>query len=240
MTQPADDPAWLDYRRRFAEVYDDLNYRDHSLQGWAMRASHRLAERGLDADQHHARVLEVGAGAGEHAAFVRHGFDSYTLLDADGRALEVARRRLGQDPRYTFVEHDGATLPWPDGHFDRLVATHVLEHIPNPHRVLREWCRVLRDGGLLSILIPTDPGIAWRLGRHLGPRRHALRRGIAYDYVMAREHVNACHNLVALIRHQCRERREAWWPLPVPLIDINLFHAVQAVIRHPRTTPGSS
>lgn len=233
MTQPAEDPAWLDYRRRFAEVYDDLNYDDRSLQGWAMRASHRLAERGLDAGQRYARVLEVGSGPGEHAAFVRHGFDSYTLLDADGRALEVARRRLGKDARFAFVEHDGATLPWPDGHFDRVVATHVLEHIAHPHLVLREWCRVLRDGGLLTLLIPTDPGLAWRFGRHLGPRRNALKRGIAYDYVMAREHVNACHNLVALIRHQLPERREAWWPLPVPLIDVNLFFAAQAVVRRP-------
>ena len=66
-----------------------------------------------------------------------------------------------------------------------------------------------------------------------GERRNALRRGIAYDYVMAREHVNACHNLLALIRHQLAERREAWWPLPVPAIDLNLFFAVQAVVRHP-------
>jgi len=233
MTGPVEDPAWIDYRRRFAEVYDDLNYDDRSLQGWAMRASHRLAERGLDASQRYGRVLEVGSGPGEHAAFVRHGFDRYTLLDADGRALEVARRRLGGDARFDFVEHDGATLPWPDGHFDRVVATHVLEHIPHPHLVLREWCRVLRDGGLLTILIPTDPGLAWRLGRHLGPRRNALRRGIAYDYVMAREHVNACHNLVALIRHQLPERREAWWPLPVPAIDLNLFFATHAVVRRP-------
>jgi phosphatidylethanolamine/phosphatidyl-N-methylethanolamine N-methyltransferase len=240
MNQPGDvrhvpeDPAWIDYQRRFAEVYDDLNY-DRSLRGWAMRAGHRLAERGIEPATHYRHVLEVGAGSGEHAVCVRHGFERYTLLDAHPRVLEIARRRLGADPRFDFVAGDAARLDWPDRHFDRLIATHVLEHIAHPHRVLHEWARVVRDGGLLTVLIPTDPGIAWRLGRELGPRRDALRRGIAYDYVMAREHVNPCHNLVALLRHQFAERREAWWPLPVPAIDLNLFFVVNAVVRHPRS-----
>jgi phosphatidylethanolamine/phosphatidyl-N-methylethanolamine N-methyltransferase len=89
---------------------------------------------------------------------------------------------------------------------------------------------VLKDGGTLSILIPTDPGMAWRLGRHLGPRRNAIAQGIAYDYVMAREHVNSCNNLVALLRHYFPRSRESWWPLRVPSIDLNLFFAFHAKV----------
>jgi len=227
MTPHTEDPAWTDYRQRFADIYEDMNY-DGSLQGWAMRASHRLAEKGVLCSAHRSRVLEVGAGPGVHASYVRHDFSEYTVMDSDDRALDMAKRRLGKDPRFHFRNDDGVRLPWPDGHFDRLIATHVLEHLYEPHRVLREWTRVVRDGGLLTVLIPTDPGLAWRLGRHLGPRRRALEQGIAYDYVMAREHVNSCHNLMAIIRHHWPARHEAWWPLRVPSIDLNLFVAVHA------------
>lgn len=99
-----------------------------------------------------------------------------------------------------------------------------------PHLALKEWRRVLKHGGVISILIPTDPGLAWRLGRHFGPRKNAIARGIAYDYVMAREHVNSCNNLIALLRHYFPGSKEAWWPFPIASIDLNLFFAFHATV----------
>jgi len=125
----------------------------------------------------------------------------------------------------------GSHLDYSDNTFDRLLATHVLEHIYQPHLALKEWLRVIKPGGVLSILIPTDPGLAWRLGRHLGPRKQAMAKGIPYDYIMAREHVNSCHNLVALLRYYFSDAKEAWWPFPVPSIDLNLFFAFHAVVK---------
>jgi phosphatidylethanolamine/phosphatidyl-N-methylethanolamine N-methyltransferase len=228
----AEDKAWLDYRAKFAEVYDEANY-SSPLQSAVMRASHRLTERPYDERMHFARVVEIGAGTGEHLPFVRHTFDEYTLTDQDPKTLEVASRKLGalaQGRKVTFVAQPGEGLQYPDGTFDRLIATHVLEHIYQPHLALKEWRRVLKPGGVLSVLIPTDPGVAWRLGRRLGPRRNALAQGIAYDYVMAREHVNSCNNLIALLRHYFPVATEAWWPLPVPAIDLNLFFAFHATV----------
>jgi hypothetical protein len=49
---------------------------------------------------------------------------------------------------------------------------------------------------------------------------------------MAREHVNACNNLIALLHHYCQDTRERWWPLPVPSLDLNLFYACHATIHH--------
>lgn len=226
-----DDKAWEDYRNRFSDVYDNANYAS-PLQSFAMHASHRLVERAFGKDAQFGRVLEIGAGTGEHLPFVRHAFDEYTLTDLDPKTLDVARGKL-PPARKGVVKLEvqtGSSLNYEDGTFDRLIATHVLEHIYQPHLVLKEWRRVLKDGGTLSVLIPTDPGVAWRLGRHLGPRRNAIAQGIAYDYVMAREHVNSCSNLIALLRHYFPGSREAWWPLPVPSIDLNLFFAFHAKV----------
>ncbi|MCV2361817.1 class I SAM-dependent methyltransferase, partial [Paucibacter sp. TC2R-5] len=132
--------------------------------------------------------------------------------------------------RLGFEVQSGGVLSYSDNAFDRLVATHVLEHIYQPHLVLKEWQRVLKHGGVLSVLIPTDPGLAWRLGRQLGPRKNSLKKGIDYDFIMAREHVNSCHNLVAILRHYFPGSKEGWWPLPIPSIDLNFFFAFHATI----------
>lgn len=227
----SEDQAWLDYRARFHDVYDQSNYAS-PLQAMVMGASHKLAERRFTRDHHFSRVLEVGAGTGEHVKYVQHRFDEYVVTDADDAVLDVARKkcegmRVGG---LSFETTQGEHLVYPNESFDRLVAVHVLEHIPQPHLALKEWARVVKEGGVLSVLIPTDPGVAWRLGRHFGPRRRAVQQGIAYDYVMAREHVNSCHNLTALIHHYFPRRTEAWWPFAVPSMDLNLFYVCHAVV----------
>lgn len=227
-----EDQAWLDYRSKFADVYDKSNYTG-SLQAAVMRASHHLTEKRFRKHDHFPRVLEIGAGTGEHLGFVRHGFDQYVLSDLDAKTLEVARSKLGGKfgNKLLFETQSGEKLNYADNSFDRLIATHVLEHIYQPHLAIKEWRRVVKNGGIISILIPTDPGIAWRLGRHLGPRKNAIAQGIAYDYIMAREHVNSCGNLIALLRHYFPERTESWWPFPIPSVDLNLFFVCHAVVR---------
>jgi len=69
------------------------------------------------------------------------------------------------------------------------------------------------------------------MGRHFGPRKNAIALGIAYDYVMALEHVNSCNNLIAILRHYFSEAKEAWWPFPIASIDLNLFFAFHATIK---------
>ena len=215
------DPPPL-YEHGFAEQYDSANTR--GLTGWVMRAGHRLLEESFGPQQKFDRVIEVGVGTGAHFEFVRHAYDEYLMTDSNQAMLDVAQSRY---PASTNVRHqlqNAAQLDLPDHSFDRLIASHVLEHLTNPHIVLREWCRVLKTGGMLSLILPCDPGLLWRFGRTLGPRRQATRRGFAYDYVMARDHVNSITNLLALVRYYWDDRREVWWPSRVPFSDANLIY----------------
>lgn len=227
----SEDKAWLEFQEYIPESYDHYNY-SSPLQSSVLHTSHKLVERAFDERIHFGNVLEVGAGTGKHLQFVRHTFDMYTLTDINPRMLDVAQQVLLRNSPNTlrFEIQTGTSLTYPDNTFDRLIAIHVLEHIYQPHLALREWRRVIKHGGVLSILIPTDPGIAWRLGRHLGPRRNAIARGISYDYIIAREHVNSCNNLVALLQHYYPEAKETWWPFPIASIDLNLFYAFHATV----------
>lgn len=224
-----EDKAWTQYREIFSDIYDNSNYAS-PLQAYVMRASHKLTERGLNEDVFFEKVIEIGAGTGEHFHHVKHKFSSYTLTDIDPKTLSIASQKITapQNSSLFFEAQNGSSFDYEDNTFDRLIATHVLEHIYHPHLALKEWSRIVKNDGVLSILIPTDPGLAWRLGRHLGPRRKAIKQGIAYDYVMAREHVNSCNNLIALLRHYFPQRTERWWPMMIPSIDMNLFFLFEA------------
>lgn len=215
------DPDHDDYLARWSKLYESSNY-DAGLAGWFLRKSHEWCERPFGPDRHFPRVIEVGAGTGVHVGHVRHGFDEYLMTDLNAPVLGAAAARAGG--RVHTRSEDATALRVPDASFDRLIATHVLEHLPEPHRVLREWCRVVKPGGVISLVLPCDPGLAWRLGRTLGSRARFERAGIAYDYWMAREHINPINNLVAMVEYYFPRRQATWLPMRVPSMDLNLFY----------------
>jgi ubiquinone/menaquinone biosynthesis C-methylase UbiE len=218
------EPDFADYQRQFETHYEKLNYADN-LSSRVLAHSHNVLEKAFGPQDHFGKVLEVGAGSGQHAAYVRHGYDEYWLTDGNPNMLDQARTHIGTDERFHYQSEDATSLSFESGSFDRLIATHVLEHIVHPHEVLREWARVIRPGGTLSLVLPCDPGLAWRVGRNFGVRQRAEDAGIAYDYWMAREHVNSIFNLVTFLEYYFQNIKATWWPLRVPLADVNLVYA---------------
>lgn len=53
-------------------------------------------------------------------------------------------------------------LPYADESFDYIACIEGLEHIENPHQALREFCRILRQGGQLILSIPNTLNIEER------------------------------------------------------------------------------
>lgn len=215
-----------EYDSFFSESYDKHTL-DSTLSGRFLQRSHSLLEGSLPPGFNADRVLEVGAGTGQHFSFVKHPFSQYTLTDSNDAMLRIAAGRHSQDissGRLAVSRQDATRLEFPDQSFDRLIATHVLEHIPNPVGALREWDRVVKKGGLLSIVLPCDPGLLWRFGRYLGPRRNVQSQDQPYDYIMASEHINPIFNLVVFIRYHFESLQELWYPMRVAVPDINLFY----------------
>ena len=89
----------------------------------------------------------------------------------------------------------------------------------------------LNKGGILSISLPTDPGLAWRLGR-LFIRFFTIKKtynisGEEFNYMNATEHVNSIFNLISIIRFNYKGKfEEDFYPLKLKMSDINLFYNV--------------
>ena len=224
MSTQCEDEMWLAWQKAAPRNYDKTYYAGNGFVAHVNISGHRLLERPLGPERHFGRVLEVGAGTGMHLQFVRHRFDRYVVSDISPDLLQIARQRLGGRGDVDFEIQDATGLSHPDASFDRLVSIYNLEHLPRPHLVLKDWRRVVRPGGVLSIAIPLDGGVAWRLGRYLTTRRSFANEGLDLDYIIAREHINPSYNLISLIRHYFPRRTESWYPFGVSLVDVNLVY----------------
>ena len=60
---------------------------------------------------------------------------------------------------------DATRLPFPDDTFDRVIASEVLEHIPDDAAALAELVRVLQPGGTIAVTVPTwlPEQVCWAL-----------------------------------------------------------------------------
>ena len=105
---------------------------------------HRFLKEAARAVQPGERVLDAGAGQAPYRKLFRHA----QYETADFLALAHSRYRV---PDYIC---DLASIPVEDGRFDHVLLTQVLEHIPEPGRVLTELHRVLRPGGRLWMTAP--------------------------------------------------------------------------------------
>lgn len=61
------------------------------------------------------------------------------------------------------VEH----LPFEDDSADEIYASHVLEHLPYDSKALQEWLRVLKPGGMLTVVVPDINGV-YLMSKHHG------------------------------------------------------------------------
>lgn len=230
MAKLREEPCRTEFYHALHKTYEARNYT--GLAGRMMTAGHTLAERPFPHTTHFSNVLEVGCGTGEHIAHVRHGFDRYVVTDLSVEFLFISQRALPDGMcGVEFERQDATALTYADNTFDRLVAAHILEHLVDPHLVLREWARVVKPGGTITILLPCDPGLLWETGRAMGPRRAAQENGIPhYDFWMAREHINSIHNLRKLVQFYFPKRRENWFPARVPVSDANLFYVAHLTV----------
>lgn len=101
-----------------------------------------------------AKILDVGAGSCPY----RHLFAHCDYRTQDVALLQAEQLRHGGYGQIDYVG-DATAIPAPDGEFDAVLCTEMLEHHPEPIKVVKELARILKPGGILLLTAPLGSGI---------------------------------------------------------------------------------
>ena len=206
------------YQNQYKEVYGS------GCLGWMSKRVHKSLEHSHKESDSFGVVLELGAGHGQHLPFVRHGYDTYLETDIN---QEILPSRDAQEfPKVGNRVVDAQSLEGIEFHSaDRLVATCLLPHLPDPEAALENWRRVVKPGGSLSIYVPSEPGALLRLAQTVTSRRRIEKLGLEYWLAHYREHPYHFPYLRRIVEHVFRndELRLRGYPLARASWNLSLF-----------------
>ena len=162
------------------------------------------------------RLLDLGSGGGRHAFQAMRLGARVTALDYSAADLKdvtatagamLAGNEVTWDQWAGVVNADALDLPFPDGAFDRVIVSEVLEHIWDDERALKEIARIVRPGGRVAATVPTrwPERVSWALnwryhdtpGGHVRIyRQHELEQKIekAGFFYRGSHHAHAFHS----------------------------------------------
>ena len=107
------------------------------------------------------RILDVGCATGNLLAFLRQRGWETTGVEINETQAEYGRRERKLDVRKEPIEE----IHFPDGYFNTVIASHLIEHLNDPASFVAEAYRVLADGGRFFVTTPNIDGFQARLFR---------------------------------------------------------------------------
>jgi SAM-dependent methyltransferase len=132
------------------------------------------------------RTIELGSGRGDLSALLAQHGAHVTLLDANRRALDQARRRFDRLGLKAIYHHRNF-LDFPPSKgavFDVALSSGVIEHFRGADRtrVVQAHREVLRPGGLAVISVPHARCPSYRLWKAYCETRHCWPYGLEIPY----------------------------------------------------------
>jgi SAM-dependent methyltransferase len=143
-----------------------------------------------------AQMLDVGCGTGANLTLLAElGF-----VDVIGVDLSEDAIRWCCEKGHASVERgDLCDLPFPEAHFDFVLAIDILEHVTDEITAIAELRRVLRPGGTLLVTVPALRGFwgiqgsasyqkrsyqKWELAAHLRQGGFTVTQSFYFNYLL--------------------------------------------------------
>jgi len=120
------------------------------------------------------RFIDVGAGAGRHSYEALRRGAHVTAFDMDEVELKGVDDMFGAMALEGEVPPGGSgaikvgtilDMPYEDGSFDVVLASEILEHVPEDVQAISELERILAPGGILAVTVPRwmPEAVCWKL-----------------------------------------------------------------------------
>ncbi len=153
-------------KRFYTDYHDRITDKRYNSRYWIRRYVHRqIYAQFLPYLKPDRRVLDAGCGEGVLSCMVaQHGLE---VVGVDISAPNIANaQRLAEEwgVQVEFLQADMEALPFSDDSFDIVLSSHVLEHLPDLNRGLRELYRVTRYMALIAMPTCLNPACWVLLG----------------------------------------------------------------------------
>lgn len=123
---------------------EDAEYVEIAERDWRSFFSCRLQGKGLEIGPLHRPMVR-------HDGMDMDYIDRYSVAELREHYPELKKLDL-VEPNIIGNAEDLASVS--DHSYDFLISAHVIEHMRNPIAALENWCRVVRPGGLIYLIVP--------------------------------------------------------------------------------------
>ena len=192
----------LDYKAGYEK------YLYTGFAGFLMRRNHINLSSEISGNLNN-RILEIGGGANPHFKIIDlENVNEYWISDNEYLLKETYTKNDEKLDFKIFNHNAEADSGYSEFFkknikFNRIIASHVWEHLPNPEEIFLKWINLLDENGRLDIAIPCDPGILFRLGQLVGRKKAMKNYGMSFkevELMLSREHINSCQNLLKIVK----------------------------------------
>lgn len=155
----ADEQAFLD------KVYSTYTV-DHSLQTKVMR---ELIVRTISPFLSGGHGLEFGCSDGYMTSMLASSLDALDVVDGSKLFLEKAKENINATDCKSVVFYESLFENFTSTtRYDYVFASYILEHVQDPVQILRVAHSLLKDGGLLFVVVPNANALSRQLAMHMG------------------------------------------------------------------------
>ncbi|HZX33786.1 MAG TPA: class I SAM-dependent methyltransferase [archaeon] len=134
------------------------------------------------------KIIDVGCGSGtfSRALAKKYPEAEITGVDVSERAISFAARKAREENigNLGFISASISAIPVKSGSFDVAVVSHLIEHVENPERDLKEINRILKHGGALILTTPNYLSL-WPLAEMVFDRTMAEK-----NYSLGEQHIS--------------------------------------------------
>lgn len=103
-------------------------------------------------------VLDIGCADATFTEVIARKSKATKVVGIDILKAQIDddRKRFRHNRQMRFLVADAHDLPFANNFFEAVFCLEAMEHVHDQNKVLREIKRVLRDGGYIILLVPTD------------------------------------------------------------------------------------
>ncbi len=217
------------------EIYKNNNYLKVTYSGISKLLyffNHKLLDLNVP-DFYNEHIIEIGGGAVDHLKYMNSkSIKTYTIVDSNIFKKKVIKLSYKyKNIKIKFLNYKKINILKNKSKYSRLIASHSFEHFENFERDFLKLMPIMKKKSILSIALPCDPGMSWRLLQFMSyfnqKKLYKWNNLREKDLDDTRDHLTSVQSILKVLRYYFLNFNKLFFPFFIPIIEINIFLILQ-------------